>query len=132
MNQLQLIMLLIIAETDYFLTVSKNLRKSKLNLIYFLFRESWNLKRGNKYFYTRNNSALVAFTIGEKYDHKTGCFKIVGAHTDSPNLRFAPNSYKENLNYEQVNFKFINIINSIICKHMEEVFGKHGLIETYQ
>ena len=30
-------------------------------------REEWkNLRRGGKYFFTRNHSAIVAFAIGEK------------------------------------------------------------------
>ena len=42
-------------------------------------RESWNLKAGGKYFVTRNGSSLIAFTY-----QKSGNFKIVASHTDSP------------------------------------------------
>ena len=59
--------------------------------------------KGQKYFYTRNNSALVAFTVGNRLDLNKTCFKIIGTHTDSPNLRFAPNSYLENSKYEKLN-----------------------------
>ena len=50
-------------------------------------RESWNLKEGGKYFVTRNGSSLIAFTY-----RKTGNFKIVASHTDSPcfKLKEAP------------------------------------------
>lgn len=42
-------------------------------------RESWDLKEGGKYFVTRNGSSLIAFTF-----QKSGNFKIVASHTDSP------------------------------------------------
>ncbi|MDE7158893.1 MAG: M18 family aminopeptidase, partial [Clostridiales bacterium] len=41
--------------------------------------EKWNLKRGGKYFVTRNGSSLIAFTLG-----KGNRFKIVARHTASP------------------------------------------------
>jgi aspartyl aminopeptidase len=65
-------------------------------------KESWKLQKGGKYFYTRNHSALVAFTIGKLTNLNKTCFKIIGGHTDSPNLRFAPNSYTTCGKWEKV------------------------------
>ena len=58
-------------------------------------KQSWQLRlqRGGKYFFTRNRSSIVAFTVGGHYSPGNR-FKIVGAHTDSPNLRIKPNSKK--------------------------------------
>ena len=47
---------------------------------------------GGKYYYTRNKSSLVAFIVGEKFQAGRSGFKIIGAHTDSPNLRIKPRS----------------------------------------
>jgi aspartyl aminopeptidase len=63
------------------------------------------LQKGGKYFYSRNGSALVAFTIGKSMNFKNTSFKIIGAHTDSPNLRFAPNSYLESSKYDKFNLQ---------------------------
>lgn len=47
--------------------------------------DAWKLVPNGRYFITRNDSSLVAFTLGSKPG-----FKIIGAHTDSPNLRLKP------------------------------------------
>ncbi|HZJ68638.1 MAG TPA: M18 family aminopeptidase [Candidatus Eisenbacteria bacterium] len=49
-----------------------------------------NLKKGDRYFYTKNDSAILAFEIGNN-PIKNG-LRIFGAHTDSPSLRIKPNS----------------------------------------
>lgn len=53
--------------------------------------EKWNIKKGGKYFTTKNLSAIIAFTIGKEIDEQFN-FKIVGAHTDSPSFRIKPNA----------------------------------------
>ena len=64
--------------------------------------QNWELKVGGKYFLTRNNSSILAFTVGHKFElEKTG-FKIIGAHTDSPCLRLAPISKASNQGFQQL------------------------------
>lgn len=63
---------------------------------------NWELSSGGKYFLTRNNSSLIAFTIGSKFDSKNTGFKIIGTHTDSPCLRLAPISKASNQGFQQV------------------------------
>ncbi|MEA2111291.1 MAG: M18 family aminopeptidase [Campylobacterota bacterium] len=49
-------------------------------------RDSWSLEAGVKYFVTRNDSSIIAFT----YPHKHEGYLMMGAHTDSPNLKLKP------------------------------------------
>ncbi|KEH89053.1 MULTISPECIES: M18 family aminopeptidase [Clostridium] len=52
--------------------------------------EKWNIEKGKKYYMTKNDSAIVAFVVGNGEVHEDG-FKIIGAHTDSPTFRIKPN-----------------------------------------
>lgn len=47
---------------------------------------SWELEEGNKYYVVRDSSSVIAFTYPKRLD-----FTIIGAHTDSPNLKLKPN-----------------------------------------
>lgn len=48
--------------------------------------QSWELEPGRKYYLTRNDASIIAFTYsGEKN------YVMFGSHTDSPNLKVKPN-----------------------------------------
>lgn len=66
-------------------------------------RVSWagKVSRGQKYFVTRNNSSLIAFSVGAKWAPGNSV-AIVGAHTDSPCLKIKPISKKTNEGFIQV------------------------------
>jgi len=49
--------------------------------------EKWELEVGKKYFVTRNDSSVIAFT----YPKASRNYVMVGAHSDSPNLKLKPN-----------------------------------------
>ena len=51
--------------------------------------DAWQLNATEKYFVTRHDASIIAFTLGTKPLQETG-FHIVGAHTDSPGLRLKP------------------------------------------
>jgi len=55
---------------------------------------AWELKRGGKYFVTKNFSEIMAFTVGGKFrnDGEESGFCMIGTHSDSPCLRLRPNS----------------------------------------
>lgn len=82
------------------LTKSINFSNKFLHIFYK--RSTWTLTKGGKYFLTRNNSTLIAFNLGKKLNRSSTCFKIIGAHSDSPNLRLAPNSFHEANSFERV------------------------------
>ncbi|MFW5961721.1 MAG: M18 family aminopeptidase [bacterium] len=51
-------------------------------------RQNWNLKKGEKYFISRNDSALIAFITGKDFLNQG--FRIISSHTDSPALKLKP------------------------------------------
>ena len=46
-------------------------------------KEKMTAKAGDKFFFTKNDSAIFAVTVGKKPIKETG-YKIVAAHSDSP------------------------------------------------
>ncbi|MEG2673482.1 MAG: M18 family aminopeptidase [Muribaculaceae bacterium] len=53
--------------------------------------DAWDIKPGQKYYVTKNDSAIFAFILGEEAMWKHG-FKIIAAHSDSPCFRIKPQS----------------------------------------
>ncbi len=51
--------------------------------------QSWDLEEGGRYFVTRNDSAIIAFTKGRGSLFNDG-IRVAGAHTDSPCLKLKP------------------------------------------
>ncbi|PCI70017.1 MAG: M18 family aminopeptidase [Piscirickettsiaceae bacterium] len=51
--------------------------------------DSWTLKQQGCYFVKRDDSSIIAFTVGSN-NLVTDGFRLIGAHTDSPGLRVKP------------------------------------------
>ncbi len=51
-------------------------------------KQNWNLKEGEKYFISRNQSAVIAFITGKEFLNQG--FRIISSHTDSPALKVKP------------------------------------------
>jgi len=63
--------------------------------------DAWDLEKGKKYFLTRNDSSLIAFTYGTDDVSRVGV-QMVGAHTDSPCLKLKPNTIIHKKGYIQL------------------------------
>ncbi|GJJ07206.1 hypothetical protein Clacol_001406 [Clathrus columnatus] len=83
---------------------TKGFQKVYTHLVTFIQlkeQDSWDLKAGGKYYVTRNQVALLAFTLPSNWKSGAGV-SIVATHIDSPNLRVRPISKKSTLGYLQV------------------------------
>jgi aspartyl aminopeptidase len=66
-------------------------------------KDEWEktIQPGGKYYFTRNQAALVAFTLPQKWQQGAG-LSIVATHVDSPNLKIRPISKRSKSAYLQV------------------------------
>src|SRR3990167_2641860 len=64
-------------------------------------REVWQLSAGDRRFVTRNGSSIVAFQLGTNAPSRSG-FQMIGAHTDSPNLKLKPRASFHKRGYQQL------------------------------
>ncbi|MEM7434978.1 MAG: M18 family aminopeptidase [Myxococcota bacterium] len=63
--------------------------------------EPWDLAPGDKVYIVRGGGSLAAFHLGSEPAADAG-FRLVGAHTDSPNLRIKPNPERVHSGYAQL------------------------------
>lgn len=53
--------------------------------------QSMKIKAGDKFYFTKNDSAIFAVVVGKKKIQDTG-FKVIAAHSDSPGFRIKPSA----------------------------------------
>jgi len=63
--------------------------------------EPWHINLGDKVYVVRGGGSIAAFHMGSEPTHEAG-FHLVGAHTDSPNLRVKPNPELKQVGYRQL------------------------------
>jgi aspartyl aminopeptidase len=63
--------------------------------------EIWRLEPGSRQYVVRNDGSLVAFEVGTESPAEAG-FRMIGAHTDSPNLRLKPLPDRSSQGYRQL------------------------------
>jgi aspartyl aminopeptidase len=64
-------------------------------------RAAWTLEPGDRRYVIRQGGTIVAFAVGTRSPAEAG-FRIIGAHTDSPNLRVKPNPATVKRGYMQL------------------------------
>lgn len=64
-------------------------------------REPFRLAAGDRRYVVRGGGTIIAFVVGTEAPADAG-FRILGAHTDSPNLRIKPNAEASKQGYRQV------------------------------
>jgi len=62
--------------------------------------EAWDLAPGDRRFVVRGGGSLAAFQVGSVSPAEAG-FRILGAHTDSPNLRLRPRADAAQAGYQR-------------------------------
>ncbi|HKU38886.1 MAG TPA: M18 family aminopeptidase, partial [Polyangiales bacterium] len=63
--------------------------------------DAWSLQPGTRAYVVRADSSLIAFVCGEQPAAEAG-FLVLGAHTDSPNLRIKPSPDVNRYGYRQL------------------------------
>jgi aspartyl aminopeptidase len=64
--------------------------------------DSWEIRPGGKYLVRRNDSSIIAFSVGEKLDNYS--FKVAASHSDSPTFKIKEHAELEvNGKYTKLN-----------------------------
>ncbi|HEY4103618.1 MAG TPA: M18 family aminopeptidase [Polyangiaceae bacterium] len=89
------------AKTPYHAVAEVARRLIAAGFLPFREAEAWQLEPGTRGFVVRAGGSIAAFEVGVNPPAEAG-FVIVGAHTDSPNLRLKPLPDMTNIGYRQL------------------------------
>ena len=73
----------------------------KNNFIKLSENEKWNLEKGKRYFLTRNNASVLAFSIPSNLNELS--YNITAAHLDSPTFKLKPNFKMDEKRFNRLN-----------------------------
>src|SRR5258708_1063071 len=86
--------------TPHFAAKTVTERLARAGFSELLERETWVLSSGDKRYVVRGGTTVVAFVVGMEPPAARG-FRMIGAHTDSPNLRLKPRFDVNKAGYRQ-------------------------------
>lgn len=87
--------------TQFHATNSMRIELISAGFVELFEEDSWVIEEDGKYFVTRNESSIIAFTTPQLIFNQTG-WRMIGAHTDSPCLKLKPNAQVDRFGYHQL------------------------------
>jgi aspartyl aminopeptidase len=91
-------------KTPYHVVAEVSQRLIAAGFLPFREAEPWQLEPGARGFVIRAGGSIAAFEVGSKAPADAG-FVLIGAHTDSPNLRLKPAPDMANVGYRQLDIE---------------------------
>ena len=91
------------SHSSYNAVASIKKRLDSLNYVELKESEAFDIKRGNKYYVTRNDSSLIAFNVGNKLEDVS--LHITSSHSDCPSFVLKPNATKYENGYLKLNLE---------------------------
>ena len=65
--------------------------------------EPLKIKKGSKFFVTRNGTSLIGIDVGENLEPNSASFHIIASHSDSPCFKIKPESDSKSGSYNRLN-----------------------------
>ena len=87
---------------NYFAVANAKERLKEAGFSELFENQKWEIKSNGKYFVSRNDTALIAFSLG---DDLTRGFDIIGSHTDSPTFKLKSNPELTDEGYLKLNIE---------------------------
>ncbi len=89
------------SKTPYHAVRELGRRLTQAGFRHFHEPDAWQVEPGTRGFVVRAGGSIIAFEVGRKPPSEAG-FVLIGAHTDSPNLRLKPEPELSHVGYRQL------------------------------